>query len=360
MLQRSSIKTDEGELHGYYRELESFSMAPLWTAQEQILRDEPKSKAVPHLWRWSDIRPRALRAGELVGTQEAERRVLRLLNPGVTDRTATTNPLFAGIQIVLPGEIARAHRHTPSALRFIIEGEGGYTNVNGEPLPMYPGDLVLTPSWTWHDHANDTSKPMIWLDGLDFPLVRLLESGFYEEYPEETQAIGEARGSSLTKYGTGALRPTWEEHTARHSPLMHYPWQQTRSALERLVGMAAGSPYDGIVLEYTNPITGGPVMPTMACHIQILRPGERTKAHRHTASAVYHVVEGSGSTIVDGQQLEWEAKDVFCVPGWAFHEHPNASSTQPAFLFSYTDAPVLHALDLFREQPHPEGSQGDL
>ena len=163
MLARSKTKATQAELESYYRELQPFSVAPLWTEGARAgLATEPKSKAVPHLWRWRDLRPRALHAGELIGTQDAERRVLRLLNPGIPERTATTNSLFAGLQIVMPGEIARAHHHTPAALRFIIESEGGYTNVNGEPIPMLPGDLVLTPNWTWHDHANNTNSPMIW------------------------------------------------------------------------------------------------------------------------------------------------------------------------------------------------------
>ena len=177
----------------------------------------------------------------------------------------------------MPGEIARAHRHSPSALRFIIEGSGGYTVVNGARIPMFPGDLVLTPNWTWHDHANDTDAPMIWLDGLDTPLVRMLEAGFYEQYGEEAQPVGEGSDPSLAKYGVGGLRPAWEPApTARYSPLWHYPLSQARVALERLAAEGAGSPFDGVILEYTNPLTGGPTMPTIACYIQLLQPGEHT------------------------------------------------------------------------------------
>ena len=229
--------------------------------------------------------------------------------------------------------------------------------MDGERVPMRPGDLVLTPNWTWHDHGNDTDKPMIWLDGLDIPLVNLLEAVFFEPYPEDFQPVAQPAQSSLTKYGAGGLRPTWEKHEASHSPLMLYSWEQSWAALERLAGTVESSPYDGVALEYTNPNSGGPVMPTIACHIQLLRPGERTKAHRHTASAVYHVVEGGGFSVVGGQRLDWEGKDVFCVTGWAFHEHVNASSTAPAVLFSFTDTPVLQSLNLFREQPHPQEYQ---
>ena len=354
MLKRSDITSSEAELTSYYSELESYSLSPLWTATD-VGNREPKSKAVPFMWHWSDIRPRALRATELVGTAQAERRVLRLLNPGLGGRTATTNTLFGGIQIVMPGEVARAHRHTPSALRFIIESEGGYTNVNGEPIPMLPGDLVLTPNWTWHDHANDTTKPMIWLDGLDVPLVNLLESAFFQDYESETQALSEDSGASLLKYGAGALRPAWESPPEWPSPLLHYPWSQAREALTKLTGVTAGSPFDGVVLEYVNPATNGPVMPTIACTIHMLRPGERTKMHRHTSSAIYHAVEGSGYAEIEGQRLDWADKDVFCVPGWTWHRYANPSD-RPAFLFSYSDVPVLRSIGLYREEEE-EGAE---
>jgi gentisate 1,2-dioxygenase len=347
MLKLSSIETPEEELQEFYAQLRAQHVAPAWTAGGTSA--EPRSKAVPHVWHWKDVRPHALRAAELVGTEQAERRVLRLTNPELPGLSAS-NTLVANIQIVMPGEIARAHRHSPAALRLIIEGKGGYTVVNGDRIPMYPGDLVLTPNGTWHDHANDTGEPMIWLDGLDAPLVRMLEAGFYEEYGEETQAIGEGANPSLAKYGAGGLRPGWEPApAARHSPLWHYPLAQVRPVLERLAAEQAGSPFDGVILEYTNPLTGGPVMPTIGCSVQLLRPGEHTRAHRHVCCTNYHVIEGSGHSLVGGRQLTWEDKDVFTVPTWTFHEHVN-TGPRPAILFSFTDAPVMKALDLYREE----------
>ena len=357
MLQPSASKATTEQLQEFYGELAPRSLGALWTAQEQALTREPKSKAVPHLWSWREIKPKALQAGELVGTQDAERRVLMLLNPGLAGRVATTNSLFSGVQIVMPGEAARSHRHTPAAFRFVIQSQGGYTTVEGEKIPMHPGDLVLTPNWNWHDHSNDTGEPMIWLDGLDLPLVSLLEAAFFEQFPEDVQPITRPDGETMKLYGGAGLAPSWQTPEGSHSPLMHYPWQQSRNALLQLAPDADGSPFDGVILEYTNPLTGGPVMPTIACHVQLLRPNQRTKAHRHTSSVIYHVVEGNGASVVDGQELEWEEKDVFCVPGWAYHEHVNASPTEPALLFSFTDQPVLRSLDLLREQEHPQGSQ---
>jgi gentisate 1,2-dioxygenase len=346
MLQRSSIISSEDELQAFYDDLRAQHVTPAWISGGVSI--EPTSKAVPYVWHWRDLRPQAMRAAQLVGTEQAERRVLRLHNPELSG-SAASNTLVANIQIVMPGEIARAHRHSPSALRLIIEGKGGYTVVNGARIPMSPGDLVLTPNWTWHDHANDTDAPVIWLDGLDTPLVRMLEAGFYEQYDAETQPIDEGTDPSVAKYGAGGLRPAWgPAPTAQYSPLWHYPLSQARAALEGLAAEGAGSPFDGVILEYTNPLTGGPAMPTIGCYIQLLKPGEHTQAHRHVCCTNYHVIEGSGYSLVGGRQLDWEDKDVFTVPTWTFHAHVNTGD-RPALLFSFTDAPVMKALDLYRE-----------
>jgi gentisate 1,2-dioxygenase len=324
MLELSDIKSSEKELQEYYTQLSAQHVTPAWIGGGISL--EPRSKAVPYLWHWRELRPQAMRAAELVGTQQAERRVLRLTNPELSGVSAS-NTLVANIQIVMPGEIARAHRHSAAALRLIIEGGGGYTVVNGERLPMFPGDLVLTPNWTWHDHANDTDAPMIWLDGLDTPLVRMLEAGFYEEYHRERQDLGAAVNSS-----------PW-----------HYPMSEMRAALQRRADAAPSAAGDGIILEYINWATGGPVMPTIACYMQLLRPGEQTRACRRVCCTNFHVVEGTGYSMVGGQRLHWEDKDVFTVPTWTFHEHVN-SGDRPAFLFSFSDAPVMKALSLYREE----------
>ena len=346
MLERSTIETPQATLDAYYEDLKRNNLAPLWTQPGG--RDEPQSRFVPFRWRWQDLRPQAMRALELVGTREAERRVICCTNPAA-GRGATPT-LVANVQVVGPGEIARAHRHTAAALRMIIESTGGYTVVNGEAIPMLPGDLVLTPNWTWHDHANDSETPMMWLDGLDAPLVGMLEAQFREEYPQEVQTPREDMDLSHVKWGGAALRPAWgmAEET-RDSPLWHYPWRQTKAALDRLASIDGGSPHDGVIFEYTNPRDGGHVMPTIACYVQMLRPGQHTEAHRHTSSSVYHVIEGQGATIVDGERLSWDSKDIFTVPGWARHEHVNESATQPAYLFSFTDEPVYRALNLYRE-----------
>jgi len=249
MLELSDIQSSQEELEDYYAQLRAQHVTPAWIGGGISI--EPRSEAVPYLWHWRDLRPQAMRAAELVGTQQAERRVLRLTNPNLSG--VASNTLVANIQIVMPGEIARAHRHSAAALRLIIEGRGGYTVVNGERVPMFPGDLVLTPNWSWHDHANDIDAPMIWLDGLDTPLVRMLEAGFYEEYHQERQDFGAAVNASQ-----------W-----------HYPMSEMRAALQRQAAADTGNAGEEIILEYTNRVTGGPVMPTSPATCSCCAPVRR-------------------------------------------------------------------------------------
>ena len=268
---------------------------------------------------------------------------------GLDGRWATTNNLIAAVQILLPGEVARAHRHSPTAIRFIIEGTGAYTAVDGERVYMEPGDLILTPSWAWHDHGNETKDRVVWMDGLDIPLIASLEAMFFQFYSAPQVPTSRPANASKALYGEGQLNPTWVKEKSQTSPLLLYSWKQTWAALDALRDHA-GSPFDGIALDYRHPQTGGPVMPTMGCRIQMLRPNERTKAHRHTGSAVYHVVKGEGETIIDGRKFSWREGDIIALPPWSLHEHLNCSATDDAVLFSIQDAPVLNALGLFYEE----------
>jgi gentisate 1,2-dioxygenase len=327
----------------------------LWNVNKSLLPKEPKSRCVPHLWRWETMLPLVRQGAEVASlSRAAERRVLGFINPGLPDRFGATHTLWAGFQYVLPGEVAPAHRHSPAAIRFVIEGEGAFTTVDGDKCVMGRGDLVLTPPWTWHDHGNDSARPMLWLDGLDLPMVAEMEGQFYEPFAQEAQPIGKPVGDSERRYGVGQLRPTWEKWTGSFSPLLNYKWDRTEEALRRLaaVSAAGASPFDDVAMEYINPHTGGPLMPTLACWVQLLRPGVRTKAHRTTGSAVYLVFEGRGSTVVDGQRFDWQKGDLFVVPTWAWHEH--ASADGEAILFSVQDTPIMQALGLYREQAYRE------
>lgn len=334
-------------LQKFYGEIAGQSLLPLWTLPD-ALTSEPRTPVRAHLWRWQETRGRLLEAGNLISALEAERRVLILANPGLQGRPATTQTLSAGLQLVLPGEIAPTHRHTPSALRFIMEGESAYTTVDGERTYLHPGDFVTTPAWTWHDHGSDAEGPVIWLDGLDFPFILAMNQVFFEEYEQPTQPVTKPVNDSARRYGMG-LKPAYEHFTGNYSPILNYPYTRTREVLTHLAGSGEGSPYDGVILEYTNPYTGGAVLLTMAAYAQLLRPGFQGQRHRHTSSTVYLVAEGAGWSVVGDQRIEWQKNDVFVVPTWAWHEHANASATTDAVLFSYTEAPILKALGLFRE-----------
>lgn len=332
----------------FYAGLERFNVRPLWR-QPGLLPDEPHSKAAPHVWPYAELREQLLQAGAVVDPEQAERRVLMLMNPSLDGAAAATTNLYAGLQLVLPGEVAPAHRHAASALRFVIEGSGAYTAVDGERQVMEPGDLVLTPNWAWHDHGNETGEPMIWLDGLDLPMINALEANFFDRSAKMSQELTRPDNASRRLY-SGRLSPTWENWTQPYSPVFGYPWAETERALADLAATQTGSPADDLLLEFVNPCTGGTVLPTLGCRIQLLAPARHTEAHRHTSSAVYHVVRGRGRSIVGGKILEWQQFDTFAVPGWAVHEHVNSSSHDEAILFSFTDEPVLRELGYYREE----------
>jgi gentisate 1,2-dioxygenase len=336
----------------FHQRMHASHMYGLWELASQMTR-HPQRKAVPYLWRSSLIDAIVRESGEVVPVGE-ERRALQLFNPGLDGRWATTDTMIAAVQLLLPGEVARAHRHTPTAIRFIMDGEGAFTSVDGERVYMAPGDLVLTPSWAWHDHGNETDTPVVWMDGLDIPLVQALNAMFFQLYDAPQVPRSKPDNASVQLHAHAGLSPTWAKERARSSPLLLYSWEHTSRALGALRD-AHGTEHDDIALEYTHPQTGGAVLPTMACWIQMIRPGKRLRAHRHTGSAVYYVVEGAGETIIDGCRFAWGKGDILVLPSWALHEHANLSSREPAVLFSIQDRPVLEALGLYREESLAEG-----
>jgi gentisate 1,2-dioxygenase len=333
-------------LDDLYRTLPAQALAPLWTMQG-ALTPQPVTRMAPNIWRWKDVRPLITRAGELISAQDADRRVLAYVNPGSAEHelARATDTLWAAVQLVLPGEVAPPHRHTPAALRFIIEGEDGYTIVDGDRLPMEVGDVTLTPNWTWHEHGNSGDGPMLWLDGLDVPLVTSLRAVFAEFGRSEAAGPPPAR-TTTRSMRTGELLPL--HANAPRGRTLTYKYADAMEALEALRD-DEGSPHDDLLLEYRNPLTNGPALPTMSAYLQLLRPRTHTRAHRHTASVVYHVADGTGRSIIDGVRLDWSRGDTFAVPVWALHEHVNESDGD-AVLFSFSDAPALEALGLLRTQ----------
>jgi gentisate 1,2-dioxygenase len=343
--------SDTPELVAYYEELDQFAAGALWTVANKIEPWQPKSASVPMIWRYRDLRPYVVRSAELVTPEQAGRRVIYLNNPGRRDVAAAVGWLYSGLQTMNPGEQASAHAHSASALRFIMEGSGAFTIVDGHKMTLGRNDFVLTPNGTWHEHGvSAEGTPCIWQDGLDIPLVNAMEAGFYVVHPELNQAVTHPIDDSTATWAATALHPQGTVWSKPYSPLFKYEWEQTYESLRRYARVTDGSPFDGVLMNYVNPVTGGPVMPTMGASMQMLRPGEKTKAHRHTGSFLYQAARGSGYSIVNGQRLDWTERDIFCVPSWAFHEHANASQTEDACLFCFHDLPVINALGLYREQ----------
>jgi gentisate 1,2-dioxygenase len=346
-----AIAIDRQEaLDDFYKQAEGLALSPHWL--QGNTKPEPRADVRPWIWRWTDLRAALYRAAEVMPLDGdvAERRALTMKNPTLTNARGTTRTLVSAVQMIYPGETAVSHRHTNAALRFIIEGSGAYTVVNGQPVSMEPGDFLLTPSWAWHGHTHEGSEPMIWLDVLDAPLIGTMDWRFFEEYghPKQMQAPEEPRDASIPRYGSGGLLPLTRRHPdVPHSPLFSYKWGVTRGALDQLTEIDL-SPFDGLALAYSDPATGKAVMPTIDCSIHKLPAGWHGKARRRTTNTIYHVAEGSGFSIIDGQRFDWQKADTFCVPNWCWHEHA-ASPEADAVLFAASDTPILEALHVYRE-----------
>lgn len=333
----------------YYQDVRAHHLEPLWTIPDWFLGSEPLRSFRPHQWHWSEVGPRLLEAERhMVPGEGGSRRVLVLAHPDLKETLGTTRTLNAAFQMILPGERAPAHRHTPLAIRFIISGSGAWTTVNGERMSMQAGDFLLTPRWGWHDHGHDGDEPMIWLDGLDIPLSRYFDAIFVEPSGQAVQELSVVENQSSKLYGIAGVFPKSAVAVANQG-LMAYPWTLTREALVR-ARETAPNPHDGAIVEFRNPTTAGPVMPTLSATMQSLLPGEVTSSHRHTSSSIYYVFKGHGATKIDGQWHPWDAGDVLALPPWRVHAHANRSADAEALLFAISDEPVLRALGLFREE----------
>ncbi|HTV89312.1 MAG TPA: gentisate 1,2-dioxygenase [Stellaceae bacterium] len=342
--ERAPARTPERQ--AFYDRIAPYNLAPLWEKLHHLVTPEPVSRCRPHIWHYDvDVRPHLMQAGGLISAMEATRRVLILENPGYPGEATITGGLFAGLQLILPGEVAPAHRHTQSALRFIIEGHDAYTAVDGERTTMQPGDFVITPSWTWHDHGNDSTEPTVWLDGLDIQIVKLLGASFAEPGAADMQPVTRPEGDSLARYGHNLLPIDWRPGV-KTSPVFNYPYERSREALAALAQNDAPDPYHGHKMRYVNPATGDWAMPTIGTAIQLLPRGFASRPYRATDASVYVCVEGEGETRVGDAVLRWQPRDIFVVPGWAAYTH---HAQGEAVLFSFSDRPVQEKLGLWRE-----------
>jgi gentisate 1,2-dioxygenase len=330
-----------------YRRMDKDNLAPLWEVLHALIPNEPATPCKPALWNYRQLRPYLMEAGNLITAKEAIRRVLVLENPGMRGESCITQSLYAGLQLILPGEIAPSHRHSQSALRFIVEGSGAYTAVDGERTTMQPGDFIITPSWTFHDHGNPGSEPVVWMDGLDVRIVQLFGAQFHEVYPEEVQPVTRSEGAASARYGSGLVPLGASSPFGRTSPIFNYPYARSREALALLAKDQDPDACHGWKMQFVNPLTGGHAMPTIAAFIQLLPRGFRSQPYRSTDGTIYSVVEGGGTVTIGTEKFTFEPRDTFVVPSWM----PVSFETSgESVLFSFSDRPGQEAMGLWRER----------
>lgn len=336
--------TDDGagSLAEFHRTLRENAIWPFWEISDEVMLSEPCAPDAARIWRWKDLLPFIDEAGRTVSMDNAERRALMLVNPDFGGRTATTTNLYAGIQILEPGEAALPHRHTPSAMRFIKEG-GGTTTVNGQVCEMLPGDLILTPNWAWHEHRNDTDRRVVWLDALDIAIATILGPMFME-HGNSNQIDQDMSALPDPAFANGGYAPDTTAPSTPYSPMFRYPWERTLDALR-----AVPPAHDGARrVRYTNPVDGGPVIMSMDCYAWELRKNQETRPTRTTSNAIVTVVEGQGRSTIGDETIDWQKHDVFTVPHWNWTTHNAASET--ARLFVYTDREVLRLFNFLRDE----------
>ena len=329
----------------YYERISNRGLTPAWERLHKLIGHEPTSQCTPAIWRFADVKAMILEAGDLISAEEAERRVLLLENPGLPGKSSITRTLLAGLQLIMPGEIAAGHRHTASAIRFILDGDSAYTTVEGERTYMSPGDFVLTPNWTSHDHGNSTDQPMIWLDVLDVPMINYFETMFCERFDHEIQQVRHQSGDSLCLFGSGVL-PDGVSTRCEHSPVINYTYARTRPILKRLMQTGRVDARHGARVRYSNPTSGGWAMPTMGAQLAMFPAGFKGQDYRATDGTIFVCVEGAGTTKIGDKDFEWGRGDIFVAPPWQPYAH---SAETECVLFSISDRPAQEALGIWRE-----------
>jgi len=340
---QAGVKEQRAE---FYRRISGNHLNPLWEVLGALVPKAPKSPVAPALWRYQEVREHVMEAGRLITAEEAERRVLVLENPAMRGNSSITQSLYAGLQLIMPGEVAPAHRHTQSALRLVLDGEGAYTAVDGERTTMRRGDFIITPSWTWHDHGNLGTEPVVWLDGLDIPTVRFFDAGFAEHGSAASQQTSRPEGDALARYGRNMLPMDLQQSPSDPTKVFVYPFAQTREALDGIARTAPDAHF-GHKLRYVNPATGASPMPTIGAFAQLLPAGFDTRPYRSTDATVYVCLEGEGTAVIGDTTYSFGQNDVFVVPSW--HTLTLRAGAQ-TILFSFSDRPMQQALGLWREE----------
>jgi gentisate 1,2-dioxygenase len=352
--EHSGQPEDTEALRELYRGFERNHLLPLWTQRGDLMPTHPKPRAVPHVWKWSNLLPLAQRSGELVPVgRGGERRAIGLANPGLGGNAYVSSTLWAAIQYLGPHETAPEHRHSQNAFRFVVEGEGVWTVVNGDPVRMSRGDLLLTPGWHFHGHHNDTDAPMAWIDGLDIPFAQQNDVGFFEFGSERVTDYATPMFSRQERlWSHPGLRPLSGLKDTASSPLGAYRWEHTDRALtEQLLLEEEGQPatveQGHAAIRYVNPTTGGDVMPTIRCEFHRLREGTSTPGRREVGSSVFQVFQGKGAVRLGGVETVLDVGDIFVVPSWI--EWSLRADTM-FDLFRFSDAPIIEKLNFARIQ----------
>lgn len=340
------------ELIRLYKDFEANNLIPLWTQRDELMPMSPTPRAVPHVWKWSTLYPLAQRAGDLVPVgRGGERRAIALANPGLPGSAYVSPTLWAAIQYLGPKETAPEHRHAQNAFRFVVEGEGVWTVVNGDPVRMSRGDLLLTPGWHFHGHHNETDHPMAWIDGLDIPLSSYIDVGFFEFGSERVTDYATPNFSRSERlWGHPGLRPLSGLENTVSTPIGAYRWEHTDAALTQQLlleeeGQPATVEQGHAAVRYINPTTGGDIMPTIRAEFHRIRAGSATTTRRDVGSTVFQAFEGTGSVILDGTEHRLAVGDMFVVPSWV----PWSIKAESQFdLFAFSDAPVIERLQFNR------------
>lgn len=339
--------SDADERHALLQDLQRVQCTVHQPDDPPLFTREPISSMAPVHWRWSDLLPLLNRLGERLKLEKGgNRRTLRLTNPGLP--YGTTPSLWASIQVILPGEVATAHRHAATALRFIMTGNGAWTTVDGEEYPMNERDFVLTPAWTWHDHIHRGDEQMIWLDILDISLVRSMHATFFQSSPTPVQDVSPEPQRSWQQFGSGIMRPVRAQEHNPVNPLLVYPAAAAEQALHAAHQLAPDPHFD-TALEYQNPTTGGAALPTISSRLQRIRPGFKTLPLRHTGSVILYVVAGQGRSNVGDMTFEWSPGDFIAIPPWNWYSHECTGNAAATF-FTVSDVPALKALHLYQEE----------
>lgn len=328
----------------YRAALTELNLVPLWPSLRAVLPPgKPTPRTRPACWHYAALRPLLLRAGELTPIEKAERRVLVLANPGHgLEKMQASAAIYLGMQLLLPGEIAPSHRHTPNAVRMIVEGEGAYTTVDGEKCPMQRGDLILTPTGLWHEHGHDGEQPVVWLDVLDLPLVHYLEASYVQEgQPQTITASGTERG-----YRCGGVVPArvFVRNDQRY-PMLRYPWAEVRQSLLALAADSAAG--EAVQVAYVNPETGGDCQNILGYSALMLRPGETLTLPARSPAAIFHLIEGGATLSIDDASFTLSNADTCSVPGYSPIRLHNPSASQPAFLFIADESPLHKKLGVY-------------